>query len=532
MSHPLLPSQPGGGRAPEPVPGPGWPLLLGFAGAVVLAHLVVVAVTPYGFHRDEFLYMAMGRHLRLFAMDSPPLIALLSEAQRALLGDSLLALRISPALAHGLLVGLTGWIAWALGGSRFAQALAMLPVASAPLFLRAGSLFQPVVFDQLCWTAVLAALCALAAMHTPERRTAAWIALGAAAGVGLLTKFAIAFLGLGVLGALLLARRGWLATRGPWIAVALALLIGSPSLVGQIALDFPFLTQATDLRAAQLDRIDYGDWWLELVLMHGPPAFLLAAASAGALLAHRRFTPWRVVGWSCVLAFTIVLLLRGKAYYTGPVFPTLYAAGAVLTADALARLPGRARIACGAAIVLIVTGFGLLALPLALPVLPPAATARFAVRLGVTQATVTNRGVRLELPQDYADMLGWERKVERVAEVWRTLPPDERRHAVIVASNYGQAGAIDFYGPRHGLPAAVAPVGSYWFWGPGEKPGAVVLKVGGEREDLVEYCGSTELATRIDEPWVVPEERDLAVWICRQPRTTLQQIWPRFEGVN
>jgi hypothetical protein len=138
----------------------------------------------------------------------------------------------------------------------------------------------------------------------------------------------------------------------------------------------------------------------------------------------------------------------------------------------------------------------------------------------------------LELPQDYADMLGWERKVARIAAVYHALPPRDRDDAVIIASNYGQAGAIDFYGPRYGVAGAQAPVGSYWFWGPGEKPGRVVLMVGGTAADLEAYCGTIALATRIDEPWVVPEERDLAVWICRDPPATLQDVWPRFRGRN
>jgi hypothetical protein len=184
------------------------------------------------------------------------------------------------------------------------------------------------------------------------------------------------------------------------------------------------------------------------------------------------------------------------------------------------------------AAVVAVGAWGLLVLPLSLPAFPPEATARFAAAIGITAATTTNQGVVLELPQDYADLLGWEGKVARVAAVYRSLPAQDREQAVIIASNYGQAGAIDFYGPRHGLPEAEAPIGSYWFWGPGEKPGHVIVKVGGDREDLEPFCGSITLADRIDEPWVVPEEQHLAIWICREPYETLQQIWPRFEGHN
>ena len=512
--------------APAPAGRAAWPLIGGLAVVVVAAHILVALITPYGFHRDEFLYMAMGRNLRLFAMDFPPLIALLAEAQRAVFGDALLSLRLAPALAHGALVSLTGLLTWRLGGRRYAQAIAMAAVATGPLFLRAGTLFQPVVFDQLWWTLALYALVRLVAVRDDTRTRRYWILFGLACGLGLLTKFSILLFGAGVLAALLVARRAWLRTSGPWLAAGLALLIGSPSWLGQIALEFPVLGQMGDLRAAQLDRIGYGEFLSGLALMHGP-AVLLAVTGAATLLRRR----WRVVGLAVVVSFLIIMALRGKPYYVGPVFPTLFAAGAVAADRLVARVHGTAaRYALALGIVASVGLWGPALLPLTVPIFPPAETARFAAAVGA--APTTNRGVAIELPQDFADMLGWEKKVARVAAVFHALPPRDRDDAVIIASNYGQAGAIDFYGPRLGLPRAFAPLGSYWFWGPGDKPGRVILKVGGAEADLQGYCATVELAARIDAPWVVPEERDLGIWICRDPPGTLQEIWPRFRGQN
>jgi 4-amino-4-deoxy-L-arabinose transferase-like glycosyltransferase len=515
---------------------PAWALIGVLTGVVVGVHILVALVTPYGFHRDEFLYLAMGRNLSLFAMDFPPMIALLAEAQRGLLGDALWSLRLAPALAHGGLVLLTALLAWRLGGGRLAQALAMTAVATGPLFLRAGTLFQPVVFDQLWWTLALYALVGVTASDVvadgarghPLRH---WAMFGVACGIGLLTKFSILLFGAGVLAALLISRRDWLRTPGPWLAAGMALVIGSPSWVGQIRLGLPVIGQMGDLRAAQLDRIGYGEFLVDLVLMHGPGAFLLAAAGAAALLGLRGPARWRVVGLGCVITFLIIMALRGKPYYVGPLFPTLFAAGAVLVASVVARLASPvSRYAAALAALALVGLWGPAVLPLSLPIYSPEETARFAASIGRTPTT--NRGVAIELPQDYADMLGWEEKVAGVAAVYHALPPSDRDDAVIIASNYGQAGAIDFYGPRHGLPGAQAPVGSYWFWGPGEKPGRVIVKVGGSAADLEGYCDTITLATRIDEPWVVPEERDLAIWICRDPPRTLQEVWPRFRGQN
>jgi hypothetical protein len=200
------------------------------------------------------------------------------------------------------------------------------------------------------------------------------------------------------------------------------------------------------------------------------------------------------------------------------------------TSPASERRPRKWPAAARAAAVVVVVAFGAVALPLGLPFLPPEPMARYASALGVSAAVATNQGVVLQLPQDYADMLGWEERVQAVAAVYHDLPADDRERAVIVADNYGQAGAVDLLGPRHGLPPAVFPVSSYWFFGPGEKPGEVIIKIGGDADGLAPFCGSVDLAARVDHPWSVPEERDLAIWICREPYRTLQEIWPEFRG--
>jgi hypothetical protein len=144
----------------------------------------------------------------------------------------------------------------------------------------------------------------------------------------------------------------------------------------------------------------------------------------------------------------------------------------------------------------------------------------------------TNTGELERLPQDYADMLGWERQVAAVAGVYHGLSNEERRQAVIVAGNYGEAGAIDFFGPRLGLQPAVSPAGSYWFFGPGTRPGAVVVAIGPSREDLMPFFESVEPAARTGDPWAVAEERDLIVLVARRPRRSLQEIWPTLAGRN
>jgi 4-amino-4-deoxy-L-arabinose transferase-like glycosyltransferase len=499
------------------------PVIAAVAGAKLLVHIVTIAVTPYSVHRDELLYLAMGRYLRLFAMDFPPLIALLANAGRVLGADTLWGVRLLPALAGTAIVVLAALIARELGGGRGGQLLAMTAVFAPPLFLRSAALFQPVVFDQLWWTL---ALYALVRIGTRGGRTADWLLLGAAGGLGLLTKFSIAFIAAGIAAALLLTpARRWLATPWPWAAALLALVIGSPSIIGQFALGFPAAGQLAELQEVQLERVGPAAFLTGQLMIIGP-GILLAAYGAVWMLG-RRTAEVRGVAVACMVAFLLLLVFRGKPYYAGPIYPALMAAGAV-------GLLQRARFgrAAAATMSVLVIAYGAISLPLGLPVLPPEPMARYADALGVSGAVTTNTGRVLRLPQDYADMLYWEEQVAAVAEAYHGLPPAERERAVLLGSNYGEAGAIDFFGPKYGLPRAVAPVGSYWFFGPGDLPGVVLVTLGIEAHEIEGFYAEFVEVARLANPWGVPEQQDVLVAIARRPTASLQEIWPQFAGRN
>jgi hypothetical protein len=480
-------------------------------------HYWVNTTTAYGFHRDELLYLAMGRHLQLWRMDFPPGIAVIAEATRSLLSDSLLEIRAVPALVGTALLVAAALFARELGGGRGAQLLAALAVLASPLFLRSANLFQPVVLDQAAWTAALFAVARL----SWQRDARWWLALGVALGVGLLVKFSIAFIGIGiVLAVLLTPLRASLKTIWPWLALLVALAIGSPSLVGQHELGLPVMQQMEDLRKVQLERVTPVEFLLGQ--LYWGPGTLLAAIGLVALLVGGQLSRYRAIGWSCVGAFAVLLLLQGKPYYLGPVYPALFGAGAVT----LERNPLRWVFA--AAILV----YGAVLLPIGVPILPPERMAAYIERVGLTAALRTNTGELEQLPQDYADMLGWETQAKAVGQVYHALPVADRKQAVIVAGNYGEAGAIDFFGPRYGLPGAICPCGSYWFFGPGDQPGDVVVTIGPSREDLAPFFDSLQVATRITNAWAVEEERDLTIFVARRPRQTLQEVWPTLARRN
>jgi hypothetical protein len=502
--------------------------------AIKLAlHLAVLAVTPYGVHRDEFLYFSMGRHLQFWRMDFPPLIGVLGNLQRTLFGDTLAAARVLPAIEGTLVLILAALMARELGGRRFAQLLAMLSVLAAPLFLRSGNLFQPVVLDQLWWTLALFAL-ARVINSDQHAKPEWWIVFGTVCGLGLLTKFSILFFATAALLALLATpMRRSLATPWPWLAAVTMLVMGSPSITGQIALGFPVLLQMHDLQATQLEHVTWATFALEQILLLGPVALIVALIGALSLVLSRSLQAFAVLGWTCIFAFAILLLLHGKSYYVGPVYPTLLAAGAVwlerLTVVRAPRMASWVRWTTAVAIVLL----GVIALPIALPILSPARTGAYAARIGAAQALRTNRGEMDRLPQDFADMLGWGAQARALARAYRSLTPEEQREAVIAGDNYGEASAAEFYRAKYQLPPVVSAAGSWWFFGPGERAGRVLIVVGGSAADLSRAgYADVRVVERVLSPWSVPEERNVSIFIARDPRMTLQQLGPSLAGQN
>ncbi|HEY2895710.1 MAG TPA: glycosyltransferase family 39 protein [Gemmatimonadaceae bacterium] len=498
-------------------------------------HMLVNRFSPYGFQRDEFLYMAMGRHLRLWRMDFPPFIAMLSEAERFLFGDSMIAIRIAPALAAALLVLMAGLIARALGGRTFAQLFAAVAVVASPLFLRTGDLFQPVVLDQLWWTLALYALVKLGANapsdDTLSRAPRWWIVLGAACGLGLLTKFSLLFFGAALVVAIVISpQRRVILTPWPWLAAVIAFVIGSPSIVGQVALGYPVVSQMQTLQHSQLMHVSA--WSFVAGQFYLGAAAVLAFAGALYLVFAEQMRAYRAVGWACIGAFVLLLVLHGKSYYIGPIYPTLFAAGAVAFERWTQRAAFRAATLVRALAAVVLVAYGALGAPLELPVFSKETTATFASRSRISGATRTNMGVALKLPQDYADMLGWPELAQAVAHVYDSLPPEKRAQVVLIGENYGEAGVLEYFGPRLGLPRVVSAAGSYWFFGPGEKPGIVAVSLGVTKEDLEKFFGTVTPAGRVINTWGVPEESDVSIYVAENPRATLQAIWPSLAGRN
>jgi hypothetical protein len=504
-------------------PGAGDRLFLpAFAALKFAVHLLVGS--GYGYFRDEFYYLACSDHLAWGYVDHPPLSILLLWVGRHLLGDSVVAIRVLPALAGAATVALGGWMARALGGGRFAQALAMTALLVAPLHLAVGGFFSMNAFDALFWAI---AACLLIRI-LQENRLSHWLILGVVLGLGLLNKISVLWLGLGLLAGLLLTpERRLLLTRGPWLAGAVSFALFLPHLLWQVARGWPtleFIRNATTHKMVALAPLDF--LLAQIRLMHplNVPVWLAGLAY---LLVHREGRRYRLLGIVYLTVFVLLVVNRAsRPGYLGPAYTLLLAAGGVAIEGWLREVRGRRWIQ-GTALALLVAGGAGLA-PLALPILPIETYIRYARLLGVAPSTGEKKKIGA-LPQHYADMFGWDSLVEKLRDVHQALPPGEREAAGIFVMNYGEAGAIDLLGRRHGLPLATSGHNNYWLWGPRGYTGQVMIVVGGSEEDHREAFEQVERAGATDCDYCMPYENDQPIFVARGLRRPLSEVWPRLK---
>lgn len=487
--------------------------------ALAKAALNLAVTLNDNYFRDEFYYLACARRLAWGYVDHPPLSIALLATSRTLLGDGLVAIRLPAILAGGLAVILVGILTRAMGGGRTAQWVAALAFAVMGTSLVFPSYFSMNVFDQVFW--LLAALIAAVILGGGEARL--WLLFGVVVGFGLLNKLSIGFFVFGLMVGLALSpRRRQLLSPWLWAGGITAAALLTPHLVWQVSNGFPtaeFIRNAQTLKIVAQPPLAFLG---AQVLQANPATLPLWLGGLAALLLMPSLRPYRPLGIAFVAVLALFLFQQAKPYYLAPAYPPLLAAGAIALERWQARRP-RALMAPAAGVVL-VAGGAVIALA-SLPILSPAAYERFvdAIGLEVPQEERHDLG---QLPQILADRHGWENLATSVARVYSALPPEERSRAVILAANYGQAGALEFYAPRYGLPPAISGHNNYWLWGPGPATEEVIVTIGLPAQDLQPYCRSVEQAGIVVSPHAVPRENNLPVLVCRGLRMPPTRLWP------
>jgi hypothetical protein len=492
-------------------------------GAAALVKLLfhLIAVNQYGYFRDELYYLASTQHLAAGYVEHPPFSIFLLAAQTSVFGDSLLAIRILPILAGAALVVFVGLMVREMNGGLFAQGLAAFTAAITPVYFATQHFFSMNALDQLFW--VLSAYLLVRLVTTEDRRY--WLLLGFTLGLGLLNKISVLWMGSGLaLGLLFTGNRRWLATRWPWIAGAIALLVFLPHIIWQIHNDFPtleFIRNATERKNVRSGALDF---LKDQLLPINPAALPVYVAGLIGVFAQRGLRRWSIFG-IIFLTTTAILIGSGtsKAYYLSAAYPLLLAPGAIALERLLTgTLWRRVGIAYGG----IVLGAGLLALPIAVPVLPPETFISYLSSLGISVPS-GERSRLGPLPQHFADMFGWEELARNVSTACERLTPEERRKCRVFAQNYGEAGAVDILGKKYGLPPAISRHNSYWLWGPRGWTGEVLIMV---RGDSAEYAKEFESVTKVgesDNPYAMPYERHMSIFIGRNFKGSTAEAWQK-----
>jgi 4-amino-4-deoxy-L-arabinose transferase-like glycosyltransferase len=473
--------------------------LLGLLGSIVAA-LSIVFAHGYGYHRDELYFLVAGRHLAWSYPDQGPVTPFIARVMSAIATHSLTVLRIPSALETGATVFLTGVIAWELGAARRAQLIAAGCTAVGAVFLATGHLLSTTTFDLLAWTVVTWLI--VRAVRKGAQRL--WLVTGLVAGIALLNKPLIAFFIAAVAVGLLIAgprdvlRRPW-----PWLGLVIAVVLWSPWLVWQARHGWPQLHIASSIAnggsASSQPRWALVPFQLLLVSPVLAPVWI---AGLVALLRRPDLRRYRFVAIAWLVLAIAFIATGGKPYYLAGLFPVLLGAGAIPVDAWLDRGSQRLReVLLAAAFV----SSAVVSALIAFPILP-----------------AKNAGAVIALDSDVGETIGWPDFTRIVAHVYREAPG----RPVIFTSNYGEAGAIDRYGPALGLPGAYSGHNAFSEWGPPpDRPGAVVV-VGLDAADLHRFFRSCRLAMRIsNSAGIDNDENDTPVYLCAGVRGSWSRNW-------
>lgn len=488
-----------------------------FFGNVVAQHF------GYGIFRDELYYIVCGRHLAWGYVDQAPLVALQARISTALFGfHNLALLRLISAIAGGVKLLLTGLIAWSLGGRRMAQILAMIAVLVAPVYLGIDGFLSMNSFEPVFWMGCMLAVILMARGASPRW----WIAFGILGGLGILNKPSIVyFLAALMVGLLVTPQRRLLWSRWTLVAVGLIVLISLPYALWQIHHNWPTLEWLNNVQRSgknvALTPLPFIETQINML---NPLSFFLLLPGLVWLFAAKSARRFLWIGATYLLFLALMIHLHAKDYYLAPIYPALFAAGALAWEWAFSRSRKTAWLLPAWCVVLVVTGA--ITLPMAIPVLPPYTWIRYTRALHLVSNN-TETAETGPLPQFYADRFGWQQMVAQVAQVYDGLSPEDRAKAAIFGSNYGEAGAVDVLGAKYGLPKAISGHQNFYFWGPRGYTGKIMIVIDSDDSlgRLQKEFQSAVVAAHTYNPLAMPYE-NRSIFLCRGLKEPLAKLWP------
>ncbi len=488
--------------------------------AKLLIHVCTLHIGPYGYFRDEFYYLDCAANLDWGYVDQPPFAPFVLALTRALFGTSLLAIRLPAMLACAGVVAMAGALAFEMGGGLFAQALACLALLAAPVYLTMGSFFSMNPFDYLFWA--IAAYLLVRIIKTDNGRL--WIWFGVVAGLGLENKMSMAFFG-GLMAAamLLTPQRKYYLDWHLWAGGAIVFAMLLPNLVWQARHGWPSIEFMRDTGAFKNLPVSFPKFLLQQVLVMGPLAAPIWITGVCYGLCSRRGRTFAVFSLIYLGLVGVFYWSNGKSYYLAPVYPALFALGAIAIERATAT-----RIWIRTVwVALIIVSSAALATQ-AMPLMPPETLVKLqrAVSFKAPQQERAHAGV---LPQHIGDRLGWPEMYAMIADAYRKLDPADRQRCRILVSNYGEAGAINLWGSKDGLPRAISGYMNYYIWGPGDADGEVMLVYLDDPKLVTDLFEQVTEVARFSLPYVMDRQNNRPLYLCRKPKAPMKNLWPTLK---
>ncbi len=501
--------------------------------------LHVATGLQYGLFSDENYYYAMSNHLDFGYVDVTPITAWLMALSRFLLGDSIAAMRVFPALAGSFTMLFAALTARKMGGGKFAQVLTALAVMLAPMYTAIFSTFIYDAFDQLMSAIVI--FMAAKILHG-EDSPKTWVLFGLLIGIGIMVKITIGFLVLSLVFGLLLTRaRRYFKSKWLWRSAAIAFACFVPYIIWQCIHGFPIIYYLSVYTPTRTVFPSVWQLFLNLWLSFNPLAVLLWLGGL-ILLFTKRGREFRVFGWAFLFYFALAAVLYVKFYALGGVLLPVTAFGAVCLERNFRSPEKQAPVkkkkwlsrTLKGAYVSILCAVGLALAPLNMPVLPPADTAAYNRAVGLSRyvrwETIPSSG----LPMLLSGRIGWEELAKRVSEVYYDLPEDDRKNCGILCMNYGELGALDYYSKKYKLPQAISGQLSCYYWGYGSYDGKCLIMVGCGNVSTRTLEFTFEDVTAVRGPhfqYVSYYENDVPIYICRGLKVPLGEFWESVRSV-
>lgn len=498
------------------------PLLL-LAAVGLLLQLLSSGFFDYGYMTDELYYLDSVDRLAWGYVDYPPLSIVVLSLVTAALGESLLAIRLLPALCLATCVFLTGALARELSGGRAAQLLAGLATLLCPVILGLTGFYSMNAIDLVAWSLPSWLLLRIANGGSPRL----WLVLGAVFGAGLLNKFTVLWLGLGMgLGLVLTPQRRWLATPWPWAGASIALAMLAPHVWWQLEHAWPFLEFQRNAAAWKVTPNSPLHFLAIQLVMAGPVTAPIWAGGLVYLMRGGDAGPHRLLGMCFLVPLLLLSFASGaRSYYLAPALPLAFAGGGVWV-ERLARRSGWGWLPGAFAAPLLVSAP--LVLPLSLPLLSPERTLALQRAIGLFESPVREQGGTPELSMHLALRLHAPAILDAAARAWDTLSQDERERAGILTNDFGSAGAISILGRDLGLPRAIGVHNNYWLWGPGEYDGDVMVWFvdSAAEPQLRELYEQVERVAEVECRHCMPFLLKKSFFVCRGIRRPLREVWP------